>query len=435
MDDSFRDADARHIWHPFTQEEGAPPPIPIRSGQGTRLFGEDGRIYLDLIGSWWVNIHGHAHPHIAAAIARQAQTLEQVIFAGFTHRPAVHLAQELTRILPPGLDQFFFSDNGSTAVEVALKMALQHAVNRGENRRRFVVFEGSYHGDTVGAMSVGRSSGFFTAFEPLLFEVDTLPFPATWNDDPEVETKERLALQALDHYLQRHGKTCAGWLVEPLVQGAGGMRLCRPSFLREAALRVRAQGIPLLFDEVMTGFGRTGSHFACQQTGITPDLICLSKGLTGGFLPLGLTVCTPEIRQAFRGDRFDRAFAHGHSFTANPISCAAAVASLEILHREKSLEKVAAIQAIHRERLAALAGHPRISRPRSIGVIAALDLDSDRADYHSPLGPALKAFFLEEGLLIRPLGNVVYLLPPFCITPDELHRGWDGIEKALRHVV
>jgi adenosylmethionine---8-amino-7-oxononanoate aminotransferase len=434
MDNKIReliDKDRRHVWHPFTQEATAPDPIPILSASGATLHGADGRDYLDLISSWWLTTHGHAHPVIAKAVADQAQKLEQVIFAGFTHEPAVDLAVELTALLPEGLTRVFFSDNGSTSVEVAIKMARQYYLNRGENRERFAAFDGGYHGDTIGAMSMGATTGFFEPFRSLLFDVDAIPFPATWEGDRDIEAREARALAALDIYLEQHGPQCAGVLIEPLVQGASGMRMCRPQFMQAMARRVRAAGVLLIFDEVMTGFGRTGTLFASEKAGVDPDIICLSKGLTGGFMPLSVTVCKESIYEAFLGESFDKAFAHGHSFTANSLSCAAAVASLGLFKSENSLEKIKNIEKIHRERMLPFTRSPKVEKPRVTGVIAALDFVTSDPGYSSKLAPLLKDFFIKRGLLIRPLGNVLYLLPPYCISESDLHRAWDGVEAAL----
>lgn len=424
--------DRQHVWHPFTQEQTAPDPIEIASASGIRLHTADGREFLDLISSWWVNIHGHAHPVIAQAIAQQAQTLEQVIFAGFTHQPAVQLATELVRWLPDGLTRVFFSDDGSTAVEVALKMALQYWRNQGATQRsRFLAFEGGYHGDTVGAMSVGKGSEFFGTYGSLLFEVGLLPYPETWDGDAEVEAKEQAALNRLDEYLQEHGDTLAGVIIEPLVQGASGMRMCRPEFLQQLAAKLRAAGILLIFDEVMTGFGRTGKLFASLTAQVTPDIICLSKGITAGFLPLSVTVAREEIYAAFLGETFDRAFVHGHSFTANPLGCAAGIASLQLFGTENTLAKLPQIEAWHRQEMAGIIGHPLVQRPRITGTIAAFNVETQDAGYTSSVGPRLKQFFHERGLLLRPLGNVLYLLPPYCITEDELRQAYAVIREAL----
>lgn len=427
--------DRRHVWHPFTQAQTAPDPIPIRSAQGIRLYAEDGREFLDLISSWWVNIHGHAHPTVAAAIAKQAHTLEQVIFAGFTHQPAVQLASQLVQHLPDGLTRVFFSDNGSTAVEVALKIALQYWQNRGASQRtRFLAFEGGYHGDTVGAMSAGKGCGFFDTYGSLLFEVGLLPFPATWDGDTEVEAREQAALARLERYLEEYGDSIAGVIVEPLVQGSAGMRMCRPAFLQALAKRLREVGILLIFDEVMTGFGRTGAMFASLKAQVTPDIICLSKGLTAGFLPMSVTVVREEVYAAFLGETFDRALVHGHSFTANPLGCAAALASLQVFEDEQTLTKLPQIEAWHRQGLALLAGHPLVQRTRVMGTIAAFDVVVQDAGYTSAIGAKLKAFFHERGLLLRPLGNVVYLLPPYCVTGAELRQAYTVVVEALEQL-
>ena len=429
--DRLLELDRRHVWHPFTQEATAPLPVPVVAGSGAVLRGADGREYLDLIASWWVNLHGHAHPAIAEAIAAQARCLEQVIFAGFTHAPAVELARRLTSLLPGDLDRVFYSDDGSTAVEVALKIAVQYWRNRGARRERFIAFEGGYHGDTFGAMSAGRGSGFFGPFEGMLLPVDQVPFPATWEGDPEVEAREAAALAALDDLLERSGDATAAIILEPLVQGAGGMRMCRPGFVAEVVRRARARGVLVIFDEVMTGFGRTGSLFACLGVGVTPDLVCLSKGLTGGFLPLSATVVREPIYQGFLDPEFDKAFAHGHSFTANPLGCAAALASLDLLLEPSTQARIRAIEARHRELVAALEDIPRATRGRVTGTIAALDVAAGESGYTAAVAQRLKAWFLDAGLLIRPLGPTVYLMPPYCVTDAQLDRAYAGIREAL----
>lgn len=424
--------DRRHVWHPFTQAKTAPDSVLIRSGKGAVVYGADGKEYLDLVSSWWVNLHGHAHPYIADAIAEQAHKLEQVIFAGLTHEPAVRLAQRLTSLLPDDLNRVFYSDDGSTAVEVALKLALQYWRNLGRpERRRYLAFEGGYHGDTVGAMSVGVSSGFYAPFEDLLFEVDVLPFPETWEGDAAVAEKEGRCLSALEAYLDRRGDETAAVIIEPLVQGVGGMRMCRAEFLQALVQKLRAAGVLVIFDEVMTGFGRTGDLFACLKAGVTPDLICLSKGLTAGFLPLAATVCRDPIYEAFLDTGFDKAFAHGHSFTANPLGCAAGLASLDLLMKEETRARIAAIEARHRKHMARLAHHPKVTRPRVTGTIAALNVEVEDSGYAAAIGPRLKAFFLENGLLLRPLGEVIYFLPPYCISDSQLDRSYDTLERAL----
>lgn len=426
------DLDRCHVWHPFTQAQTAPDSIPIAAARGIRLYAEDGREFWDMISSWWVNIHGHAHPTIAAAIAQQAHTLEQVIFAGFTHQPAVQLARALVQRLPIGMNRVFFSDDGSTAVEVALKMALQYWRNHGETQRtRFLAFEGGYHGDTVGAMSAGKGCGFFDTYGSLLFEVGLLPFPDTWDGDTAVVAKEQAALAQLDVYLATHGDTLAALIIEPLVQGSAGMRMCRPAFLQALASRLHKAGVLLIFDEVMTGFGRTGAMFASLKAQVTPDIICLSKGLTAGFLPMSVTVTSEAIYAAFLGETFDRALVHGHSFTANPLGCAAALASLQVFEDEQTLAKLPQIERWQRQGLATLAGHPLVQRIRVMGTIAAFDVVAVDAGYTSAIGPRLKAFFHERGLLLRPLGNVVYVLPPYCVTEAELKQVYAVIAEGL----
>jgi adenosylmethionine-8-amino-7-oxononanoate aminotransferase len=434
---SLAERDQRFIWHPYTQEQTAPPPIPILHGEGATLTADDGRVYLDMISSWWVTGHGHAHPHIAEAVAQQARRLEQVIFAGFTHPKAVELAERLIARLPDGFAKLFFSDNGSTAVEVALKMALQYWHNQGIQRTRLAAFEGGYHGDTVGAMSAGRASGFFDMFAPMLFEVDVLPFPNTWLDDEAVEEKENAALAALDRYLDQpeRGGACAAVLLEPLVQGAEGMRMCRPEFVQGVAQRLRAAGVLFIFDEVMTGFGRTGTLFACEKARVTPDILCLSKGLTGGFLPLSVTVCHAPLYEAFLGESFSKALAHGHSFTANPLGCAAAVASLELFEQPEVWEGIRRIEAVHRTWIERMRRHPNVSGLRVTGTIAAFEVAARQSGYHSEVAPILKRYFLERGLLIRPLGNTLYLLPPFCTTEAQLNHAWATIDQAVQTLV
>ncbi len=439
---SIVDLDQRYVWHPFTQEQTAPPPLPVVRGKGATLYLEDGRELLDMACSWWVNVHGHAHPAIAEALAEQARTLEHVIFAGFTHPPAARLAAELVRLLPRSpdvaLERVFYSDNGSTAVEVGLKMAFQYWRNLGvQDRTLFLALDDAYHGDTFGAMSVGKSSGFYPQFEDLLFAVRHLPFVETWQGDASVDEREALALAEVECTLEACGHNVAAFLAEPLVQGASGMRMCRPRYLRALCELMRQRGIPVIFDEVMTGFGRTGTFFAMEQVGITPDIVCLSKGITGGFLPLAATVASARIYESFLGADFRNAFAHGHSFTANPLGCAAALASLALFETEGTLGRIQRIHAAHGPWLDELARIPGISRPRRLGSIAAVNLgqpggNDNASDYHAKIGPVVKAQCLERGLLIRPMGNVVYLMPPACTTPAELARAQEGLADILR---
>ncbi|MBI3446919.1 MAG: adenosylmethionine--8-amino-7-oxononanoate transaminase [Magnetospirillum sp.] len=430
--DELRALDARHVWHPFTQAGTAGPATLALGARGASIFTADGREILDMVSSWWVNLHGHANPAIAQAIADQAGRLEQVIFADFTHEPAARLAQRVTRRLPGDLNRVFYSDDGSTAVEVALKLAHQYWRNHGQHRSSYIAFEGGYHGDTAGAMSAGHSSGYFEAWREMLFPVETIPFPATWDDDEAVEVKEQVALDALDLIFAANPDHVAAVIIEPLIQGAGGMRMCRPEFLAKLADRVKEHGSLLIFDEVMTGFGRTGEIFACVKAGVTPDLVCLSKGLTGGFLPLSMTVARDCIFEAFLGQDLSRAFLHGHSYTANPLGCAAGLASIDLLEGPACTARVKAIEAVHRLRLDGLKSLPNVAHTRLTGTIAALDVTGGGQGYDSGIGTRMKAEFLQRGLLLRPLGEVLYLLPPYCITDEQLHRAWDGVDEVLR---
>lgn len=416
--------DKKLIWHPFTQEKTAAPPLPIVRAEGSWLYDEKGRGLLDLISSWWVNLHGHAHPVIAKAIYEQALTLEQVIFAGFTHSPAVSLCEKLKQHLPQSLARFFFSDNGSTAVETALKMAYQYWWNQSyPEKKMFLAFDGGYHGDTFGAMSVGAFSGFHDPFSELFFPVANIPFPATFKDDNSVELREAEALQKLAEHLKKYSGNIAAMILEPLVQGAAGMRMCRPEFLSQLVDILKSHGILIIFDEVMTGFFRTGTLFAFHQTNVEPDFLCLSKGLTGGFLPLALTVTTEKIYTAFLGEHFSKAFAHGHSYTANPLGCAAALASFELLFANDTLTAIRAIDNAHRDGLNYLQTNTKtIGKIRQRGTIAAFDVltsEFNSADF--------KKQMLKQNLIIRPLGNSIYLLPPYSTTSEMLNEAYSTI--------
>jgi len=413
-----------HLWHPTTQVALHPAPLQVRGAQGCLLHLEDGRQLIDAISSWWVTLHGHSEPSIAAAIADQARQLEQVIFANFSHAPAEQLATRLASL--SGLERLFFSDNGSTAVEVAFKIAWQWWRNQGSERRQLIAFEGAYHGDTFGAMALGDRSVFTAPYDPLLFEVCRVPWPHTHWGDETVEAREDAALAALEQALET---PTAAVILEPLIQGASGMRLVRPQFLRGVESRVRRSGALLIADEVMTGFGRTGALFASQLAGIRPDLIALSKGLTGGFLPMGGTLASERLYQGFISSKPTQTFFHGHSFTANPLGCAAALASLDLL--EGKSEAYGGFQARHRPHLEALQGHGAVQKIRSLGTMAAFDLAIGETDYLNPVGRQLQHHCLEQGVYLRPLGNVVYLLPPLCISDGQLEQCYQAIETAI----
>jgi adenosylmethionine---8-amino-7-oxononanoate aminotransferase len=411
------------IWHPFTQMKLAAPPIPIASAKGTILYGADGKEYIDAISSWWVNIHGHCHPEIVAAIAAQAATLEQVIFAGFTHSPALDLAEGLLKILPAAMAKVFFSDNGSTAVEVALKMSLQYWHNQGiAGKTKIVALENAYHGDTFGAMSVGGKSAFNAAFEPLLFEVAFIPSPTETNIAAVKVELERIVAQG----------NVAAFIFEPLVQGAGGMLMHLAAHLDALIAIAQAHNVLCIADEVMTGFGRTGKNFATDHLVHSPDLICLSKGITGGFMPLGVTVCAQKIYDAFYANELQKTFFHGHSYTANPIACAAANASLRLLNSPACQAQIAEIVRRHAEFAEELRGHRSIQEIRQTGTILAIELHTiESSSYFNSIRDEIYAFCLTRGVLMRPLGNILYLMPPYCITPKELNRVYAVIQEWI----
>jgi adenosylmethionine-8-amino-7-oxononanoate aminotransferase len=416
-----------HLWHPTTQVAVAPEPLRVVSARGCLLELDDGRQLIDAISSWWVTLHGHSEPSIAAAIGRQALQLEQVIFANFSHPPAETLATRLSALT--GLERLFFSDNGSTAVEVALKIAWQWWRNQGSERRQLIAFEGAYHGDTFGAMALGDRSLFTAPYDELLCDVARIPWPHTHWGDGDVEQREAAALEQLEQALRT---PTAALIVEPLIQGASGMRLVRPSFLRAVAERVQASGALLIADEVMTGFGRTGALFACQRAGIQPDLMALSKGLTGGFLPMGVTMARERLYQGFISDTPSHTFFHGHSFTANPLGCAAALASLDLLQHNP--ERYQQFEARHRPALEQLSNHPRVKQVRCLGTMAAFELEAGATSYLNPVGRKIQRLCLEQGVFLRPLGNVVYLLPPLSISDSQLERCYAALGTALQQL-
>src|SRR5260221_2062484 len=423
-----------HLWHPFTHEGADPAPLVIRRGQGVFLETQAGRRILDAISSWWVNLHGHSHPAIADAIAQQAARLEHVLFAGCSHEPAEELAARLGKIVPSPLRHVFFSDNGSTAVEVALKLALQYWKNCGRpDKRRIVALENAYHGDTVGAMSVSDDSPFTAAFESLRIPV-LRTHSANCAHCPVGLTRATCQIECLNKLellLSEQGDEIAAVIVEPLLQGAGGMIVHPEEFLAGVRRLTAAHEVLLIADEVLTGFGRTGRMFACERAAVSPDLMCVAKGLTGGFLTLAATFATDRVHDAFTGGDRTRAFFHGHSYTANPIACAAANASLRIFESEPVFERIAAIEKVHTVRLPAFAAHPGVADVRHIGTVAAIELKVPDAGYLSSLRPRLYKYFLSRDVLLRPLGNVVYILPPYVITLDQLNFVYDVIQDSL----
>jgi len=407
------------IWHPFTQHGlGEPIPLVARS-EGAALYTADGQRVIDAISSWWVTTHGHCHPRIMAAIAEQAKKLDQIIFAGWTHQPAEEVARGLLEIMPHELTRVFFSDSGSTSVEVALKMALGFWRNRGEDRHRILVLEHGYHGDTIGGMSVGERGVFNQAYAPLLFDVGTIPFPGT-NPQPSYDALEAECAAG-----------AAAFILEPLVLGAGGMLMYSPAVLAEFAAICRRHDVLFIADEVMTGWGRTGTLLACEQARVVPDILCLSKGLTGGAVPLAVTLASEAIYQAHLSDDRAKMFFHSSSYTANPLACAAAVANLAIWREEPVLGRIAQLAERQAERLASIAANPAVETARQLGTITALEIRAPESGYLSSLGPSLLAFFRERGVLLRPLGNTVYVMPPYCIDEVDLDAIYAAVEAGI----
>lgn len=414
--------DKAHIWHPFTQMKTARSPIPIVRAKGTCLYDANGNAYLDAISSWWVNLHGHGHPYIAEKIKQQADKLEHVLFAGFTHPPAIELAERLLALLPGKMSKVFYSDNGSTAVETALKIALQYwyNLNSGTQRLKIVCLRNSYHGDTFGAMSVAGKNDFNKPFWSHLFDVEMIDVPFVGHEEQ--------SLGQLQKILNLGDVAC--FIFEPLVLGVGGMRIYPPKGLDELLRLCRENDVITIADEVMTGFGRTNTIFACEQLCEQPDIICLSKGITGGFLPLGATVCTERIFDAFWGDTLHQALLHGHSYTANPLACSSALASLDLLLNEECYMQRNRIALSHEQFCKKWKDHPMIKRCESIGTILAIEYQAEKSSYFQAMGKQLYHFFLDRGVVLRPLGNVIYVLPPYCISEEELNRVYDCIEMT-----
>src|ERR1700722_939304 len=408
------------IWHPFTQHALRTTLPTVVSAAGAYLTTRDGHRVLDAISSWWVKTHGHRHPRIVAAIQAQAETLDQVIFAEYTHEPAERLAEKLLPIAPEGLAHVFFSDSGSTSVEVAIKMALGYWRHGGEPRHRLVVMEHSYHGDTIGAMSVGARGPFTEPYEPLLFDVERIPFPAAGREDATVEAFEAIC---------RRGDVAA-LMLEPLVLGAGGMLMYSPEVLTALRKSCSVHGVLFMADEVMTGWGRIGTVFACAQADVLPDIACYSKGLTGGALPLAVTLCRAEIFDAHYSTNRAHTFFHSSSYTANPIACAAAKANLDLWQDPAVLADVADVAAMQERALAPFRSDGRFKNVRRTGSITGLDLDVRDGGYLADVGPKLLAFFASRSLLLRPLGNTIYVMPPYCVTQADLDEIYAAIAEA-----
>ncbi len=410
---------SNRVWHPYTQMHTAGEPVKMVRGEGAYLFSESGERYIDAVSSWWTNIHGHSHPYIAESIAQQARELEQVIFAGFTHPAAERLAEMLLQRIPFH-QKVFYSDNGSTAVEAGLKMALQYWANKGERRNRIIAFRDAYHGDTFGSMSVSARGVFTEPFQSLLFEVDFIDTPT--------ENNKEVVRNQLSQLLTDKSNTIAAFIFEPLVLGSAGMLMYPPEVLDDLIALCRQQGVLIIADEVMTGFGRTGKFLATDYCSYKPDIICLSKGITGGFLPFAATTCTDAIFNAFLSDDRAKMLFHGHSYTGNPLGCAASIASLELFEQEKTMEMVARIEALHHKVVQRLRGVNGIENVRVCGTILALEYRSSSAGYLSRIRDRAYAYFLEHKVILRPLGNTVYVLPPYCISEADLESVYRVIE-------
>jgi len=420
---TLTERDLKVIWHPYTQMQTAAPPVGIVRGEGAVLYGEDGREYIDAVSSWWVNIHGHAHPYIAAKVAEQLHKLEHVIFAGFTHEPAVELAERLLAILPQNQQKVFYSDNGSTAVEVAIKMCLQYWHNQGQPRTKILAFKNAYHGDTFGAMAVSGRSAFTNAFEKLLFDVEFIDLP---NEDN---------IEALKAQISDLKSELSCFIFEPLVQGSAGMLMYEAEYLNELVAHCKAEGVFTIDDEVFTGFGRTGKRFACNHITEQSDIMCFSKGLTGGTMALGITTCTQSIYDAFLSDDRLKTLFHGHSFTANPIACAAALASMDLFVEDSTAENIKRIADSHVAFALQIKHHPKIKTIRQTGTILAMEWETgDNTSYFSSLRDTLYQYFLKQGIILRPLGNVLYILPPYCITDNQLNYIYRNIQQALETI-
>jgi adenosylmethionine-8-amino-7-oxononanoate aminotransferase len=422
---TWEEKDKEWIWHPFTALEGAPAPLFIESAEGVYLHTSDGRKIMDAVSSWWVNIHGHCHPEIVKAIAHQAQKLEHVIFAGFTHEPAITLAENLLRLLPPNFSKIFFSDNGSTAVEIAIKLSIQFWKNQGIKKNKIIAIQGSYHGDTFGAMSVGDRNTFTKVFSDYLFEVEFIDFPTPENEKDVLHQFEE----------QVSSGTVAAFIFEPLVQAVAGMKMYSPECLNQLLILSRQNNVITIADEVFTGFGRTGKTFAIDHLQQRPDLMALSKGITGGSLPLGVTVCSQKIVEAFTSSEAIKTFFHGHSFTANPITCAAANASIRLLLNKDCQDSIQRIHTNHQKFTDSIKNRPSVKEARCLGTIVAIELNTgSHTSYFNTIRSKIYSYFLDRQILLRPLGNILYFLPPYVITQEQMNEVYQAIRAFLNEL-
>lgn len=419
---NLTERDQKHNWHPYTQHKTAGLPVAIIRGEDALLWDENNKEYIDAIASWWVNPYGHANKFIADAIYKQLTTLEHVLFGGFTHEPAVLLSEKLIEILPKNQQKLFFSDNGSTSVEIALKVALQYFYNKGEKRTTIIAFENAFHGDTFAAMATSGISFFTEAFQGMLIDVIRIPVP--------IKGQEETSFNALVETVKT--AKCAAFIFEPLVQGAAGMVMYEASALDKLIQICQENKVLTIADEVMTGFGKTGKTFACDYLVEKPDIMCLSKALTGGTIPMAITAFTQEIFDAFYDDDINKALFHGHTFTANPTGCAAALASLALLQTPEMQDHIARVNQNHLDFQKRIKNHPKVATTRVLGVIFALEIKTENNEsYYGTLRNKLYDFFIENGVVLRPVGNIVYILPPYVITDEQLQKVYHVVEKAL----
>ncbi len=421
--DKLIQKDLKNIWHPFTQMKTAKPPIFIKRGEKEFLYDQKDNEYIDGVSSWWVNTHGHSHPYIAKKIHQQLLTLEHVIFAGFTHRPAIELSERILNYLPHQ-DKVFFSDNGSTAVEVGIKMAIQYFYNQNIKKNTIIALEGAYHGDTIGAMSAGADDSFNIPFKEYMFKVERVPSPT--------KDKKKEAITLLKKIVKEKSVCC--FIYEPLIQGSGGMIMHDKDTLNEMIKFCKKNNIICIADEVMTGFYRTGKMFASDYMKHKPDIMCLSKGLTGGTLPLSLTTCNQKIYDAFLSDDKMKTFFHGHSFTGNPIGCTAALASLDLFEKKKTLKNINRIVKSHQKFSAKIKKHGLVKNLRQQGTVLAFEINTqENTSYFNNIRDQIYDFFINEKVLLRPLGNVIYIMPPYCISKISLQTLYSKVEKALNY--
>ena len=422
---NLSERDQKHNWHPYTQHKTANPAIAIAKGEGALLWDENGKQYIDAIASWWVNPFGHSNTFIADAIYKQLTTLEHVLFGGFTHEPAVLLSEKLIEILPKNQQKLFFSDNGSTAVEIAIKVAMQFFYNKNQKKTTIIAFENAFHGDTFAAMAASGISFFTEAFQDGMIDVVRIPVPTKGN--------EQASFNALNEVIKT--KNCAAFIFEPLVQGAAGMVMYDASELDKLIEICQNNQVFTIADEVMTGFGKTGKIFACDYLNQKPDMMCLSKALTGGTIPMAITTFTQEIFDGFYDNDVNKALFHGHTFTANPTGCAAGLASLELLQTQEMQDNIFRINKSHLQFENKIKNHSKVKTTRVLGVIFALEVKTENQEsYYGTLRNKLYDFFIENGILLRPVGNIIYVLPPYIITDEQLDKIYQTIEKALEIV-